>query len=308
MADGGQERWSPHPPASSPAFYDDLAPVYDRLYPDWDTAIGAQADSLDRLLRRGLGAGPHRVLDSAVGIGTQALGLGRLGHQVCGTDSSEGAVGRARVEAATRGLTVSAAVADMRALPFADGAFDAVVCADSFAHLRSVADAATALGEMARVTRPGGMVIVSIRDYEAARRDQLPGTLPQVNRTSTDEMIAFQVWDWHADGRTYDLTHFFIASDGAGWSVTTRQATLHAFTQAELLTAAHRAGLEDAAWHSAAETGYFQPVLVARAGSTQAAASTRLRTPQGPRPTAPGIAEGGPGALLDDDLRADPDR
>ena len=46
---------------------------------------------------------------------------------------------------------------DALALPFADGAFDAVTI--SFG-LRNVVDTAAALREMARVTRPGGRLVV----------------------------------------------------------------------------------------------------------------------------------------------------
>ena len=47
--------------------------------------------------------------------------------------------------------------ADALALPFADGAFDAVSI--SFG-LRNVADPDRALAELARVTRPGGRLVV----------------------------------------------------------------------------------------------------------------------------------------------------
>lgn len=265
MAEGGHELWSPPPRTASAAFYDGLAPTYHRLYPDWDTAVRDQAEALDRALGRRLGAGPHRVLDCAVGIGTQALGLSALGHHVSGTDLSEGALQRARTEAARRGLTMPLSVADMRHLPFADGAFDAVVCVDALAHMASVGEVIRAFREMARVARPGGVVLVSIRDYEAARRDRLPGTLPQVNRTATDETVAFQVWDWHPDGLRYDLIHFVLASDGRDWAVTTRAATLYAFVRDELLEAAQSAGLVDVEWRTPADTGFFQPAVVARA-------------------------------------------
>lgn len=265
MAEDGHELWSPSPPASSAAFYDGLAPTYHRLYPDWDQAVREQAETLDRALARRLGAGPHRVLDCVVGIGTQALGLSRLGHRVAGTDLSEGALRRAGAEATARGLTVPLAAADMRHLPFVDGAFDAAVCVDALAHLATLGEAVRALREMRRVVRPGGVVLVSLRDYEAARRDRLPGTLPQVSRTPTDEMIAFQVWDWHPDGERYDLTHVVLASRGTGWVVTTRAATLRAFVRDELLEVAGSAGLVDVEWRTAAETGFFQPLLVGRA-------------------------------------------
>lgn len=264
MTQGGHELWNPPPRTSTSAFYDDLASRYHRLYPDWDAALREQAQALDRAMGQRLGDGPLRVLDCAVGIGTQALGLALLGHQVTGTDVSEGALRRARFEAGRLDLAVPLTVADMRHLPFTDGSFDAVVCIDAVAHLSSVGEATRTFREMARVLRPGGATVVSTRDYEAARRGRLPGTLPQVNRTSTDETVAFQVWDWHLDGFAYDLTHFVLASDGPAWSVTTRAATLHAFVREELVESAWSAGLVDVEWLTPAETGFFQPTVVAR--------------------------------------------
>ena len=264
MAESGHELPRQPPWAASTAFYDDLAPTYDRLYPDWYAAVREQADALDTALKRVVGKGPHRVLDCAVGIGTQGLGLGLLGHHVVGTDLSAGALRRARAEADRLGLKVPLAVADMRQLPLAGGAFDAVVCVDALAHLSSVREAARALREMARVVRPDGVVLVSIRDYEAARRDRPPGTLPQVNRTGLNETVAFQVWDWHSDGCSYDLTHFVLSSDVHGWAVTTRRTTLRAFQRHELLEAATEAGLVDVEWRTSADSGFFQPAVVGR--------------------------------------------
>lgn len=77
------------------AFYDELADRYDLLYADWRASTARQGRALDALLTAGLGPGPHRVLDSACGIGTQALGLAALGHRVTGTDLSPGSVARA---------------------------------------------------------------------------------------------------------------------------------------------------------------------------------------------------------------------
>jgi glycine/sarcosine N-methyltransferase len=57
------------------------------------------------------------VLDAAIGIGTQALGLLALGFRVTGSDLSHAAVNRARREAAVRQLPLACVVADFRALP-----------------------------------------------------------------------------------------------------------------------------------------------------------------------------------------------
>jgi glycine/sarcosine N-methyltransferase len=250
--------------ASPAAFYDDLSDSYHRLYGDWSQAIREQARALDRLLASRHALATLRILDCAVGIGTQALGLLQLGHEVWGTDLSSAAIRRARSESRRRRLDARLAVADMRKLPFSAYSFDVVICLDnSVAHLPSLEHIERALREMVRVTRPGGSVIVSIRDYEAARAQRLPGTLPQVNHTSGQETIAFQAWDWSADGCHYDLQHFVLTRVDESWRVTTRRATLYALTRAELVECARHSGLHDVELIEPTVADFFQPLIVA---------------------------------------------
>ena len=62
----------------------------------------------------------------------------------------------ARIRAADGGLSVDARVADIRALPFGDGAFDVVV---DFGTSYHVAGREAALCEVARVLAPGGLFV-----------------------------------------------------------------------------------------------------------------------------------------------------
>jgi glycine/sarcosine N-methyltransferase len=243
------------------AFYDSLAATYDRLYPDWELASREQGDALQRLLAAAVRPGPLDVLDAAVGIGTQLLGLARHGHRLTGTDLSPAAVDRASSECAARGVVADLRVADMRRLPFPDDRFDALICADNaVAHLLTHADLVAALREFGRVVRPGGVLVISIRDYEQARADRLPGTMPQVS----EDGIAFQVWQWHEDGSRYDLRHFQLMADGdGGWEVTCRRSTLWAMTRQELSAGVDDVGMSQASWLLPEQTGFFQPLLLA---------------------------------------------
>ncbi len=103
--------------------------------------------------RQALGLGPgERVLDLAAGTGVSTVELQRSGAWCVATDFSKGMLkaGRAR--------RVPMVAGDAMALPYADGMFDAVTI--SFG-LRNVADIDVALAEMARVTKPGGRLVVS---------------------------------------------------------------------------------------------------------------------------------------------------
>lgn len=95
----------------------------------------------------------QRILDLAAGTGTSSVSLARAGAFVVPCDFSLGMleVGRRRQPA------LAFTAGDALALPFADATFDAVTI--SFG-LRNVADVAHALEEMARVTKPGGRLVV----------------------------------------------------------------------------------------------------------------------------------------------------
>ncbi|GHF92015.1 SAM-dependent methyltransferase [Kitasatospora xanthocidica] len=267
-------------------FYDDFAAGYHLLYADWEASVARQGAALDTLIRDRLGDRPRdrtddragdrlpdrpgdgatEVLDCACGIGTQAIGLAGLGHRVTGTDLSPVAAGRAAVEAVQRGLHLATAAADMRQLPFPDGRFDVVVCADNaLPHLLTPEDVLAALGEMRRVLRPGGLLLLTTRPYDELRRSRPSATPPQTTERDGRRSVVFQLWQWHEDGERYDLELFQMRPDDAGqWQVDVHRSTYWAITQAQLTAFAVEAGFSGTEWKLPADTGFFQPVLIAR--------------------------------------------
>ncbi|MFI6895716.1 class I SAM-dependent methyltransferase [Streptomyces sp. NPDC050256] len=273
------------PPTDPPAptvrhFYDDLAAEYDLIYADWEASIARQAAALSALIGgtvdSGNGSVAYDVLDCACGIGTQALGLAALGYRVTGSDLSPVAVTRAAREAASRGLALTVTAADMTQLPFRDGSFDVVVCADnSLPHLLTPQAVLAALGEMRRVLRPGGVLLLSTRPYDRLRRERPASTPPQVREGEEGRVVTFQLWHWQPDGERYDLEHFQLLPDapaesegekdsGDAWNVRTRRTSYWALSQEQLVEFTTRAGLREPVWHEPDESDFFQPVLVAR--------------------------------------------
>ncbi|MGW1269968.1 class I SAM-dependent methyltransferase [Streptomyces sp. NPDC002491] len=249
-------------------FYDELADDYHLIYADWDASVRRQGGALDALIGRDRAS----VLDCSCGIGTQAIGLALRGHRVTGTDLSRRAAARAAHEAARRNLSLRTAAADMRRLPFPDGRFDTVVCADnSLPHLLTEQDVHAALTEMRRVLRPGGLLLVSTRPYDDLLRDRPASAPPQVHGTADradgeERTVTFQLWHWHDDGEHYDLEHFQLLPAGGEWRVQVRRTTYWALGRARLTGLAAEAGFVDAEWRMPQQTGFFQPLLMARAG------------------------------------------
>lgn len=250
---------------STELFYDDLAATYDLIYSDWEESIARQAAALDNVIRRRLGDASLRGLDCACGIGTQLIGLAALGYRMHGTDLSGRAVDRAISECDARGLAVEIRRADMRELPHHDASFDVVLCADnSLPHLLTDDDVIQALREMRRVGREGALVVISTRDYDAILNERPAATPVQRHNSGQLRSVTTQLWDWHPDGVIYDLTHLQVhETHPSRWVAAGRAATYRAWTRAELSTLAERAGLNRVAWAGPADTGFFQPLMLA---------------------------------------------
>lgn len=104
-----------------------------------------QAAMLDALIREIWGDDTASILDVSCGIGTQALGLAKLGYKVTASDLSREEVERAKVEAGRRELKLDISVADMRqAFNHHRREFDLVIpCDNSVPHLLTDEDILT---------------------------------------------------------------------------------------------------------------------------------------------------------------------
>ncbi|MDX6726540.1 MAG: hypothetical protein QOK49_1345 [Baekduia sp.] len=130
-----------------------------------------------------------RLLDAGCGSGRTLDDLARYGR-VSGVDLSPEAVAAAR----RRGHD-DVRVARVEELPFADATFDVVTCLDVVEHTPD--DRAT-LAELRRVTRPGGLMVVTVPAYQA-------------------------LWSWHDEVnlhfRRYDSASLGAAAREAGWDL-----------------------------------------------------------------------------------------
>ena len=114
---------------------------------------------------------PHAglgVLDVGTGTGADALQVAELvapGGHVVGIDHSPDMIDEARQRASSSELPIEFRRGDAHALDFADASFDRCRCDRVLSH---VSDPQTAVREMARVVRPGGLVVASDLDAGTA--------------------------------------------------------------------------------------------------------------------------------------------
>lgn len=174
----------------------ELGRRYDRVARRWNRALGrlGYPRAYEGLLRALLRANPlpprrPRVLDCGVGTGALSLALARAvaaDFALEAIDISPRMLARARDAFRLGGLDARLRLADLRALPYPDRAFDLVMAAHVVEH---VADPPQALAEMTRVLAPGGRLVVCLT------RRSFAGMLVQL-RWRTHRVSATRAQRW----------------------------------------------------------------------------------------------------------------
>jgi len=114
---------------------------------------GTQRDWIAQL---GIARGAH-VLEIGCGPGHLTLAMAKSGLDVVGVDRSKRMIRRATAHARARGFPAIFCMGDATSLEFPDAAFDCTLAASV---INIAKDSEGVLTEMARVTRPGGLVSV----------------------------------------------------------------------------------------------------------------------------------------------------
>ena len=244
-------------------FYDNLATQYDKLFLDWQSTTHEQAVILDRIFRENGFDRSASVLDCACGIGTQAIGLAALGYAVTASDISDGELAQAKVRAADNHVGIRFEHADFCALSetFAEQ-FDIVICMDNaLPHMLTKEALAAAVGSITAQLAPGGLFVASIRDYDALLMEKPPYSPPYIHQTQTGKRVSFQTWVWEGD--RYKLTQYII-DDGETLQISKFDCEYRATRRAELTKLLTAAGCRRVEWKFPDETGFYQPVVIAK--------------------------------------------
>jgi ubiquinone/menaquinone biosynthesis C-methylase UbiE len=169
-------------PTNNRAYYDDFSGWYER---ERGGGYHALIDELEVSAVRELARG-KRVLEAGCGTGLVLSRLREVASSVHGFDLSRGMLQQAE----SRGLSV--ALGSVTQVPFRDDTFDLVCSFKVLAHVPQITDA---VRELARVTRPGGMLALEFYNpwslRYAAKRLAGPGKISE-DRTEAD---VYTRWD-----------------------------------------------------------------------------------------------------------------
>jgi glycine/sarcosine N-methyltransferase len=237
--------------------YDDFSSDYDRFV-DWPGRLAAELSFIEGQLQT---VGARRVLDAACGTGMHALALAQRGFAVVGADLSAGMIDRARVNAANAGVDVRLEVAGFGELSSRVGTgFDAVLCmGNSLPHLLTPADLAAGLADFAACLRPGGLLLIQNRNFDAVLSRGERWMEPQAHREEEAEWLFLRFYDFEPDGTlTFNLVTLRREEDGQ-WTQRVTSTSLRPWVQKELTTALDVAGFRDSMFWGEMRGTAFDP-------------------------------------------------
>ncbi|AIG63619.1 ubiquinone biosynthesis methyltransferase UbiE [Corynebacterium atypicum] len=172
----------------------DVAGMFDAVGKRYDVTNTVLSFGQDRYWRRRarqrLGLRPgEKVLDLAAGTAVSTVELAKSGAWCVACDFSQGML------AAGKDRDVPKVVGDAMRLPFADATFDAVTISYG---LRNVHDFRAGLREMARVTKPGGRLLVNefstpvVPVFSTIYKEYLMRALPAIARAVASNPEAYE--------------------------------------------------------------------------------------------------------------------
>jgi glycine/sarcosine N-methyltransferase len=246
------------------SFYEPLADDYHLIFDDWNKAIERQARILNPLLAAQMPGHPLKILDCACGIGTQALGFAGFGHQVTASDLSRAQIKRAKHEAEKLALNISFHISDMTSLAeITDCDFDVVAALDNALPHLAAHQLNLAVEAVGSKLKSNGLFIASIRDYDTLILERPAALEPAFYGEQGDRRIIHQVWDW-IDAAKYTLHLYITKQVEQNWTTRHFISEYRCLLRKELSTVLQSNGFGEVRWLMPAESGFYQPLVLAR--------------------------------------------
>lgn len=215
--------------------------LFSRYYQEIFPAGDAQLAFLREVARQ---VGARSLLDAGCATGAYARAAASWGLAVTGIDLEPAMIAEARSQGPPQ---VHFVVADLTALPFADGSFDMVVClGNTLAHVLQMARLQETLAGFGRVLAPGGALVFQLVNYHRVKAD--PEYVFPVLRSQDGNVVFRRRYQRRADG-LYD----FLTSLQVGREQVDSVIPLRPWRHEEIIAALAPAGFSR--WRSFGDFG-----------------------------------------------------
>jgi len=193
-------------------FYDEIARYYPLFFKDWEVQMEREGLGLRSIFRR---QGINKILDASCRAGAQTIPLAQLNFEVTAADSSAGMLRKAQQVAEKYNVQdrIEFVRSDLLDLPgLVSGHFDAVITKSSaLAHLIDDSEIETTLRNFFRFLRPGGVLVIGMRDFAPFMEDRprfIPGLVHRLEDGS--DFITFDIWEWREGPPVLARQNLFI--------------------------------------------------------------------------------------------------
>jgi ubiquinone/menaquinone biosynthesis C-methylase UbiE len=239
--------------------YNNFSNNYDRFV-NWTARLAFELPFLEKQMAP-LGGSLH-ILDAACGTGKHAIALVQRGHRVSGADLSGAMIKQARQNAAVANVSVEFVEAGFGQLSWAfnNRKFDALLClGNSLPHLTSSTALQEALRDFANCVRPGGLLMIQNRNFDAVLAKQDRWMEPQAYQEPGQEFLFVRFYDFLPNG----LIQFNILTlqrkTGGAWQQTLSSTELAPQRQTDLVSAISSAGFNRIVCYGSLSDVSFDP-------------------------------------------------
>ena len=224
--------------------YDTLSADYDRFV-NWQARLSFELPFIIQQLKT---ANARTILDAASGTGMHAIALAQCGFTSFGADLSQGMIAKAIKNAMTAGVQVGFEATGFGSFArvFGEHSFDALLClGNSLPHLLSSSDLSVALIDFAASLRPGGLLIIQNRNFDAVMSKHERWMEPQSHTESDTQWVFLRFYDFDPDGLlTFNMVTLKRVGSGE-WSQTITTSRLRPLLKHELVSCLAGAGFTD---------------------------------------------------------------
>ncbi|MDO9086814.1 MAG: class I SAM-dependent methyltransferase [Anaerolineaceae bacterium] len=185
--------------------YEKFSDDYDRFV-NWKNRLAYEMPFIEKQIRllQNILQRPLDILDTACGTGMHAIALVKAGHRVSAADLFPEMIEKSQQNAHNAGVQVrfeSAGLGEM-AKTFGGNQFDLLLClGNSLPHLTKEDELNASLEDFLSVLRPGGMVFIQNRNFDAVMHQQERWMEPQTYQSEASEWIFQRFYDFLPNGQ-----------------------------------------------------------------------------------------------------------